>query len=119
MIKKIALMALVAGFAGQAFAAAPDACNNAAAKVTISKATAPLFIKTDFPMVCSSNVWLDYGENAVVAWVASGSSKGKNRFIGHTDGGAPKVDTTCASTGCTEGNITASLATVAAVAASL
>ena len=120
MIKKTLLLAVALGFAGQAFAAAPTACDGATAgKITISKASTPLFIKTDFPQVCSNNVILNYGENNVVAWVASGSKKGKNSFIGHSDGGAPKVDAACDSTGCTAANVTASLAVVAAVAASL
>lgn len=109
MIKKIALMALVAGFAGQAFAAAPDACTGTAGKVvikTVSTDAVPMFIKTDFPMVCSSNVVLNYGENAVVAWIAAASTKGKNYFVGHSDGGAPKVSAACAATGCLAADVT-------------
>lgn len=121
MIKKIALMTLIAGFAAQGYAAQTAVCTTttaaAGAKVTVAKAATPLFIKTDFPMVCSSNVLLDYDENAVVAAVGAVSLKGKSSFLAHTDGGSPKKSADCPASGCTATEVTNAL-TAAKTAAS-
>jgi hypothetical protein len=61
------------------------------------------FVKTDFNMTCSKNVFLDYDENTVQAAVCANSKKGKfAKYGGTTEGGAVKqVDSTeCPSTGC-------------------
>jgi len=62
------------------------------------------FVKTNFNMKCSKNVFLDYVENTVQAAVCANSKKGKfAKYGGSTEGGAVKqVDSTeCPSTGCT------------------
>ncbi|MBN8441481.1 MAG: hypothetical protein J0M28_07245 [Thauera sp.] len=50
--------------------------------------TATKFIATDFSQKCSANVISAYDEDNVGAWIVSASKKGKNYFMGHTNGGA-------------------------------
>lgn len=116
MIKKMALMALMAGFAGQAYAVV--ACDNAAPfKKTIPIGSPVAFIKTAFPQVCSQNVLLRYSETAVVAAVGAASVKGKNSFMGHTDGGSPQKHLACASTtACATTDVDTALTAAAAAA---
>lgn len=111
MIKKIALMALMAGFAGQSFAGETAACTTTTAasggKTDIT-GSSTAFIKTTFPQVCSSNVLMGYDQSTTKAWVGAASLKGKNSFKGHTDGGAPKKHAACVATagGCDATDVT-------------
>ena len=71
------------------------------AKVTALTDTNALFIKTDFKMKCSANVFLVYDEFATYVSVGAASKKGKTNFGGTSEGGA--VAKIPGSTDCTGG----------------
>lgn len=63
------------------------------------------FVKTSFPVKCSSNVYLDVLQNAVAIAAAGGSAKGKNVFGGTSAGGTVSAVIACTVTGCTSGDV--------------
>lgn len=86
MNKKL-IFGLIASFiAAPSFAAAPDLCKGDGKDAAVE--TAGKFIATAFTQKCSANVISQYGEDNVGAWVVTASKKGKNYFMGHTNGGA-------------------------------
>lgn len=114
MMKKIALMALVVGFSGQALAV--DLCLGTAAKAQVAAADVDAtgagtkFLRSQFFQACSNNILLKFSQDTTKAWVASGSKKGKTSFLGNTEGVAPRASSTaCTATGCTSGDVDASL----------
>lgn len=69
-------------------------CDDGTAKsVPIALAASPGFIQETFNQGCSNNVYMNVGENNIMAWAASASKKGKYYFIGNTNGGAPRAKT--------------------------
>lgn len=86
MNKKL-IVGLIAGFiAAPSFAAAPDLCKGDGKDAAVE--AAGKFIATAFKQKCSNNVFSEYGESNSGAWVVAASKKGKNYFMGHTNGGA-------------------------------
>ncbi len=63
---------------------------------------APMFIKSDFTMKCSANVFLGYDETATYVSVGAASVKGKNQFGGTSEGGSVKQIGECSGGKCTE-----------------
>lgn len=64
------------------------------------------FMVTSIAAKCSANVYLSGQDGTSGAWFAVGSvsTKGKNSFAGHTNGGAVAPSTACAvAGGCTQG----------------
>ena len=95
------------------------ACSGAAGNgATVSNATdGSKFVRVSFVAKCSANVISEYEDQTTTFAVAAGSSKGKNTFIGNTAGGAVKPSgTSCASSGCTTGNVSTALGVAKALA---
>lgn len=68
------------------------------------------FIKENFNMNCSKNVFLDYSESATVVTVCAASLKGKNAFGGSSDGGSVSAAGACAGDGCAQTDATSDIA---------
>ncbi|WP_269531137.1 hypothetical protein [Chitinimonas sp. BJYL2] len=110
---QISLSALIAtaAMAASLEAGATAACEGAATSITVTGSTAS-FVKNDFSLKCSSNVLMDYSQDAVTAGVCAGSIKGKNKFGGTTAGGAVSAATTsCGTDGCTTSEVASNLTT--------
>lgn len=132
-MKKILVIGLISSFfSAGAFAAACDAtggaqtagsatpgfgeecvCNGkTAVKSTVNGGksgviTTPRFVQTGFDVQCSANTLVSYNEVAPTAFaVASGSVKGNKTFKGSSAGGGIAESASCATTGCTAGDVT-------------
>lgn len=118
-MKKLLLIAALATFPMMSMAAAPDACDGTGTGTAIDSATdGSLFVRVAFTPVCSANSIVQYGQDATTLWGASGSKKGKNTFIGTTNGGSVKANGTgaCADNGCDDTEVGSALSTVAVAA---
>jgi len=89
------------------------ACNGGiAARATINggpgvPVSPAVFVNTGFAVQCSANTIVSYNEVSGVAFaVASGSRKGNKTFKGSSAGGGIAESATCATTGCTGGDVT-------------
>lgn len=91
-MKKLICLCALSFLSAQAMAVGA-ACAGTAGQVTITGGTA--FIKTTFSTTCSNNVKVDWDENDLAAWGASGSNKGACYQIGHTDAGVRAKTPTC------------------------
>lgn len=84
MNKKLIFGLVASLVAAPSFATA--LCAGDGAQVAV--ATADKFIATGFTQKCSANVISAYDEDNIGAWIVAASKKGKNYFMGHTNGGA-------------------------------
>lgn len=111
MMKKVMLAVALCGATGIAGATALSAtgaalCAGTGGTATVDP-TAGKFIKNQFTITCSNNVYLSGAEDTLKAGVAAGSAKGKNIFGGYTEGGGVKaMGTDCGSDGCTASEVT-------------
>jgi len=99
---RILLASIFALASVQAFA---NCAGDSGGDATITAAATPAFIKSDFTMKCSKNVFLNYLEDDVKVGVCANSVKGKFKgYGGSSEGGAIKLmnSTTCDSTGCAD-----------------
>lgn len=117
MMKKIILAAAVVGFSSGAFAQATgNACvgTGVASPVGSNPAVASEFVQVQFTPKCSANTYVAFAQSQTAFGVAAASSKGKNYFIGNSNGGGVRVDSTagaCPANGCTAGQVTTSAST--------
>lgn len=97
-MKKALLVSLALVFPLAAQAAATAVCTGDTGGDKAVTTTAGMFIVNGFNMKCSTNVFLQYEENATAVGVAAASKKGKNIFAGGSAGGQVKKVAECAST---------------------
>ena len=94
-MKKIIIAALC--FASSvSFAASVAICPAAA----VGNSTTD-FVKTGFTPKCSANTSVYYSQNSTVFGVGAVSTKGNQRFTGHSQGGAVTSSGACTATACT------------------
>lgn len=105
MKTRILVLAMLLGAAGFANATAVCAGDADAKAQKITAVPATGFIKEDFNMNCSKNVFLNYAEDAFMVGVCSVSKKGKNKFGGSSEGGSVGNKGACAAVdGCVVGD---------------
>lgn len=123
MKTKIIVAAVAAMAASSSYAATMGAdvavCDDGTAKsVAIALASPPGFIQETFNQGCSNNVFMNVGENNIMAWAASASKKGKYYFIGNTNGGAPRAKTSATVDPATDPTPTSHMADAEALGSS-
>ena len=103
-------MAVVGAVAATpAMAGTGNACTGVAASSYNMTTASNSFVQIPFTGKCSANVFMSWEDSQTVMAVGAASKKGKNIFIGHTNGGGvrPKGTATadvCAASGCTQQN---------------
>lgn len=103
MKTRILVLAMLLGATG--FANATAVCAGDADAKAKPITAAAKFIKEDFNMNCSKNVFLNYAEDDFMVGVCSVSKKGKNKFGGSSEGGSVGNKGACAATdGCVVGD---------------
>ena len=109
-------MAVVGAVAATpAMAGSGNACTGVAATSYNMTTASNSFVQIPFTGKCSANVFMSWEDSQTVMAVGAASKKGKNIFIGHTNGGGvrPRGGTdVCPATGCTQSEAS-SAATVA------
>lgn len=117
-MKKLLLVAALATFPMMSMAAAPNACSGGSGTAIDFATDGTKFVRVQFTPVCSANSIVQYGQDATTLWGASGSAKGKNTFIGTTNGGSvkPNGSGACGDDGCSSSEVGSALGTVAVAA---
>lgn len=77
-----------------------------------------LFVRVEFKPQCSANTLVTVDQNPTALWGGAGSKKGKNAFLGSTNGGAVKVNAPCDSKGCSDTEVDAAVGEAAKIGAS-
>ena len=120
-MKKIILLGAFALAPMIAMAANVSPCTGAAgpgvAAIT-GDATGTYFLRSNLTPQCSSNTIVTVDQSATALWGGSGSKKGKNAFLGSTNGGAVKPNAVCAATGCSATEVDAAVLVAATISGS-
>lgn len=117
-MKKLVMLGTLALAPVVAMAATTTLCNGGTATKLAGDTTGASFVRVDLNPQCSANTIVQVDQSATALWGGSGSKKGKNAFLGSTNGGAVKVHAACATSGCSTTETGAALAEAAKVGAS-
>lgn len=117
-MKKLVMLGTLALAPVVAMAATTKLCDGGTATKLAGDTTGASFVRVDLNPQCSANTIVQVDQSATALWGGSGSKKGKNAFMGSTNGGSVKVFKACAATGCTTNETGEALAEAAKVGAS-
>lgn len=114
-MKKLALLAIMASCSFSAMATSACAASTTGSGTAVADSTTA-FIKVGFTPKCSANTYVDFVDTNSRVGVGAVSTKGKNIFSGHSEGGAVKASATPCSGSTCAGTEAATAATAASTA---
>ena len=100
-MKKLILVAAIATFPLVSMATNTTICDGGTPTSITGVDDGTKFIQVTLNPQCSANTIVVYDQGNTAAWGGSGSKKGKNTFLGSTNGGAVKAHSAdCGTDGC-------------------